>query len=304
LRLSGAAPHRRSARQAWRAVDPHAREDRGRPPPQVVMRRRHLCCAAALCLAGLTVVSGQAPTSGYVWNLPTNFPKPRVPASNPMSNAKVELGRHLFYDKRLSGNGSQACATCHEQQHAFADSHGQAVGSTGEVHPRGSMSLVNVAYAAALTWGNPTLTELEMQALVPMFGDHPVELGLKQPGTAMLARLRSEPRYGSLFAAAFGSEPDPVTLDHVTQALASFERTIVSARSPYDRYRTERDDSAISASARRGETLFMSRPLSCFRCHGGFTLSGAVTYDGRRSVDIGGVGVHKTCPYNIPAAPS
>ena len=265
------------------------------------MGRWHFLFVGALWLAGLAIMNGQGSTA-YVWNLPKNFPRPRVPASNPMSDAKVELGRHLFYDKRLSENGTQACATCHEQEHAFADSRGQAVGSTGEVHPRGSMSLVNVAYAAALTWGNPSLTELEAQALVPMFGDHPVELGVKQPGTALLSRLRAETRYRALFAAAFGAEPDPVTLEHVTQALATFERTIVSARSPYDRYRTERDDTAISESARRGETLFMSQPLSCFRCHGGFNLSGAVTYDGRRSVDIGDIEFHNTGLYNIAGA--
>jgi len=103
----------------------------------------------------------------------------------------VELGRRLFYDARLSGNGQQSCSTCHEQARAFTDGKGRAVGSTGQTHPRGAMSLVNVAYASALTWGDRTKTRLEDQALVPMFGDHPVELGLGPPGTAMLARLRS-----------------------------------------------------------------------------------------------------------------
>ena len=72
-----------------------------------------------------------------------------------MSEAKVELGRYLFYDTRLSGNGTQSCGTCHEQARAFTDGRARSVGSTGEVHPRGSMSLVNVAYAQALTWANP-----------------------------------------------------------------------------------------------------------------------------------------------------
>lgn len=132
------------------------------------MGRAPFFCVVAVWSAGLAVTSGwtDAP-SAYTWHLPRNVPKPRVPAANPMSDAKVELGRHLFYDMRLSENGTQSCATCHEQQRAFADSRGQAVGSTGEVHPRGSMSLVNVAFAAALTWGNPTLTQLEEQALVP-----------------------------------------------------------------------------------------------------------------------------------------
>jgi cytochrome c peroxidase len=216
-----------------------------------------------------------------------------------MSAAKADLGRHLFYDTRLSGNGTQSCATCHEQQRAFTDGRAQAVGSTGEVHPRGSMSLVNVAYAAALTWANPSVTRLEDQALVPMFREHPIELGLKQPADALLARLRREGRYRPLFDRAFGTEPDPFTLEHVTQALATFERTIISARSPYDRYHTERDDTAISAAARRGETLFFSQPLSCFRCHGGFTMSGGVDFEGRRE---GHVEFHNTGLYNLAGA--
>jgi cytochrome c peroxidase len=223
-----------------------------------------------------------------------------------MSEAKAELGRYLFYDTRLSGNGTEACATCHEQERAFTDGRARAVGSSGEVHPRGSMSLVNVAYAAALTWGNPTLTRLEDQALVPMFGEHPIELGLPLPGTAVLARLRAEPRYQALFAQAFGVDGESFTLDHLTQALATFERTIISARSPYDRYHNERDDAAISAAARRGETLFFSQPLSCFRCHGGFTFSGAVDFEGRREElegrREGHVEFHNTGLYNVAGA--
>jgi len=271
------------------------------------MRRRRLFCVVALWSAALAIMSGRAETPPpYAWSLPRNFPRPLVPVTNPMSEARAELGRYLFYDLRLSGNGSQSCATCHEQERAFTDGRPRAVGSTGEVHPRGSMSLVNVAYAAALTWGNPSLTRLEDQALVPMFGGHPIELGLPQPGTALLARLRAEPRYHSLFAQAFGAEGDPFTLDHVTQALATFERTIISARSPYDRYHSERDDAAISAAARRGETLFFSQPLSCFRCHGGFTFSGAVDFEGRREElegrREGHVEFHNTGLYNVAGA--
>jgi cytochrome c peroxidase len=264
------------------------------------MGRRPFLCVVALWVAALAIIGVHAETPpAYRWNLPPNFPRPRVPEANPMSEAKAELGRHLFYDSRLSGSGTQSCATCHEQERAFTDGRAQAVGSTGEVHPRGSMSLVNVAYAAALTWGNPSLTQLEDQALVPMFGEHPIELGLQRPGTALLARLRSEPRYETLFVRAFGAEPDPFSLDHVTQALATFERTIVSARSPYDRYHTNRDDSAIPAAARRGETLFFSQPLSCFRCHGGFTFSGAVDFEGRPEGDVE---FHNTGLYNLAGA--
>jgi cytochrome c peroxidase len=271
------------------------------------MRHRQLRCVVALWTAALAIMNGRAETPpAYAWNLPRNFPRPHVPATNPMSEAKAELGRYLFYDTRLSGNGTEACATCHEQERAFTDGRARAVGSTGEVHPRGSMSLVNVAYAAALTWGNPTLTRLEDQALVPMFGEHPIELGLQQPGTALLGRLRAEARYQALFAQAFGADGESFTLDQVAQAIATFERTIVSARSPYDRYHNERDDGAIPPAARRGETLFFSQPLSCFRCHGGVTFSGAVDFEGRREElegrREGHVEFHNTGLYNLSGA--
>ena len=109
---------------------------------------------------------------------------------------------------------------------------------------------------------------LEKQALVPTFGDHPIELGLRE-GDKFLPTLRADPKYGSLFSAAFPEDRDPFTFANVTTASASFERSIVSARSPYDRYHYDRDDNAISGSAKRGEILFFTQHLACFQCHGG-----------------------------------
>jgi cytochrome c peroxidase len=207
-----------------------------------------------------------------------------------MTAAKVELGRHLFYDTRMSVNGKQACATCHKQELAFTDGRPVAVGATGEKHPRGSMSLVNIAYSSVLTWSNPGLKELEQQALVPMFGEHPVELGLRQ-GDAFLPTLRSDAKYKELFADAFPEEADRFTIANVTKAIACFERTIISARSPYDRYHYAEDDNAVSEAAKRGEILFFSQPLSCFRCHGGFNFSGDPEF-------------HNTGLYNPYSAPN
>src|SRR3974390_442489 len=84
----------------------------------------------------------------FAWNLPRGFPKPYVPADNPMTAAKVELGRHLFYDTRISVNGKTSCATCHKQELAFTDGKAVSTGTTGEPHPRGAMGLVNIAYSA------------------------------------------------------------------------------------------------------------------------------------------------------------
>jgi len=243
---------------------------------------RRFLCAALFVACGGAAFGTAAADAPFNWRLPHGFPRPRVPADNPMSTEKVALGRHLFYDTRLSRNGRQACATCHEQVRAFTDGRAHALGSTGEEHPRSAMSLVNVAYASVLTWANPMMTSLEEQALVPMFGEHPVELGLEKPGTALLARLRTVPEYQRSFPAAFSGATDPFTIRNVTRAIAAFERTIISGRSPYDRYHFERQDDAISAEAKRGEQLFFSAPLSCFRCHNGFTFSGAADFEGRR----------------------
>jgi cytochrome c peroxidase len=227
------------------------------------MRKLLLC--AILC--------GNLVAADWVWDLPKGFPKPQVPADNPMTAAKVELGRYLFYDTRMSVNGKFSCATCHKQELAFTDGQSVGVGATGEKHPRGPMSLVNIAYSTALTWNDPTMTELEAQALLPMFGDHPVELGLRKDDR-FLPTIREDQKYKTLFAEAFPDRPDPFKLTSVVMALASFERSIISARSPYDRYHYYREDNAISESAKRGEIMFHSQRVSCFRCHGGFNFAG------------------------------
>ena len=239
--------------------------------------------------------------SEYRWDLPKGFPKPRIPADNPMTVAKARLGRYLFYDRRMSVNGTDSCATCHRQELAFTDGKPQAVGATGQLHPRGAMSLVNVAYNSVFTWSNPNEHSLENQALKPMFGDHPVELGLTGAGDAFIQVLRTDPVYREMFPAAFPAESDPFNISNVTRALASFERTIISAGSPYDRYHYGDDDHAISDSAKRGEVLFFSEPLSCFRCHGGFNFSDATDFDGRCG---GEPPFHNTGLYNIPGASS
>jgi cytochrome c peroxidase len=252
----------------------------------------------ALGMAG-TLAAG---SGAYDWNLPTGFPKPRVPAGNPVSDVKARLGRYLFYDSRLSVNGKQSCAACHRQELAFTDGRATSVGATGANHPRSAMSLVNVAYSAVLTWSNPGLRSLEEQALVPMLSEHPVELGLRGHESAVLTALRSEPVYRDLFPRAFPESNDAFTIDNVARAIATFERTIISARSPYDRFHTGGDQSAISDSAKRGETVFFSDPVAgCFRCHGGFNFSDAVAFEGS-----GGRGIefHNTALYLVYAPPN
>lgn len=218
--------------------------------------------------------------SGWSWSLPPGFPAPRVPADNPMSAEKLALGRRLFYDPRLSGNGTQSCSSCHQPARAFTDGRAHALGSTGESHPRGAMSLANVAYAASLTWADPGKRRLEAQAIVPMTNEHPVEMGMKGREKEVLARLKAEPVYGDLFPKAFPGERDATTLANVRKAIACFERTLFSGDSPYDRFVWRDDATALSEDARRGMQLFFSDRLACGRCHAGFTFSGPAVWQG------------------------
>lgn len=151
--------------------------------------------------AGGATGSGGAGNGGgvaaYDWGLPVGVPTPRVPEDNPMTDEKVQLGRHLFYDARLSLNETQSCATCHAQADAFTDGRAQGLGSTGELHLRSPMSLTNVAYLNTLTWANPSLVRLEDQAMVPLFGEFPVELGFSGQEDELLGRLVADPKYVS-----------------------------------------------------------------------------------------------------------
>lgn len=232
----------------------------------------------------------------YDWGLPVGIPRPKVPVDNPMSAVKVELGRRLFYDTRLSGNETYSCASCHRQDLAFSDGLARAEGSTGQIHPRGSMALVNVAYLSVLTWANPIIDSLEEQALLPMFGETPVELGLAGQEDVLLDRLRSEPLYQELFPQAFPETSEPITLGNIVRAIAAFERTLLSFRSPYDRYVYDGDPSALSAPALRGRELFFSEKLECFHCHGGFNFSDSV---GHENSTFEEVMFHNTGLYNV-----
>jgi len=238
---------------------------------------RFLLSAGILLLAAAGAKAAPGDGSAFDWHLPPGFHAPAVPPDNPMSEAKVQLGRRLFYDQRMSINGKGSCSTCHVQELGFADRKDQnvAVGVTGEKHPRRAMPLANVGYFAVLTWANPGMKVLETQARTPLFGTHPVELGLPEGGGPFLRVVGTDPIYRKMFPEAFPGDAGPYTFDHITRALASFERTLISGRSPYDRYRYQNDENAISESAKRGENLFFHQPTICLPCHGGVTFGGA-----------------------------
>ncbi len=231
----------------------------------------------------------------FEWHIDPALPLPEVPVENPMSDVKVRLGRLLFYENRLSINGTMSCSTCHIQALAFTDGEARSVGATGQTHPRSAMTLVNVAYGSRLTWANPLLDKLEDQALTPLFGDNPVEMGMAGRETAIIDLLRSDERYAALLPEAFPKDQDPYSLVNAVRSIAAFTRTIISNDSAYDRYLAG-DETALNDNAKRGMELFFSERLECFHCHGGFNFTDSTTHANAR---VDRVGFHNTGLYNI-----
>jgi cytochrome c peroxidase len=209
--------------------------------------------------------------------LPRGFPPLRVPDNNPPTPAGIDLGRHLFYDTRLSANGTQRCASCHLQELAFSDGRTLPVGSTGEMLQRNSPALVNAGYNATLTWANPVLTTIEQQVLIPLFAEFPVELGATGHEEEILARLAGDASYQRRFAQAFPADEEPVTWHNTVLALSSFVRSMVSGNSAYDQF-IAGDSSAMTESAQRGMEMFFSERFECHHCHSGFNFSASTVH--------------------------
>ena len=142
------------------------------------------------------------------------------------------------------------------------------------------MSLTNVAYNPAFTWGSDKVRSLEAQMRQPLFNEHPVEMGLKRDGAAAVEALTADADYRTQFAAAFPGQPKTLSLEHIIEAIAAFERTLISGRSPFDRYVFDDDQTALSASAKRGMALFYSARVGCGQCHSGINFTGAIVYEG------------------------
>lgn len=277
-----------------------------------LLHTRHLSVLSACVLVGAVLWSafGQSEarsdtsslrTEAYQWDLPQWAPEPIVPPDNPMSREKVELGRHLFYDKRLSADSSMSCATCHRQDKAFTDGKARSEGIDGTLGGRSAMSLVNAGYLPVLTWMNPNLNSLEIQALIPIFGEHPVEMGMAGREKLLFERLKAEPRYRKLFTEAFPDESTRgdealYSLSTVTKALAAFQRSLVSFGSAFDQYRYEGKTQALSASAKRGESLFFGEKMECYHCHGGLNFNDNIQHSRMPFPELG---FHNTGLYDI-----
>jgi cytochrome c peroxidase len=209
----------------------------------------------ACSLAGF----GQAPKQVPLGLIPVQWP-----AENPYSPAKWELGRALYFDTRLSADNSVSCASCHAVKSAFTDNLPNSVGIGGQRGNRSAPTVINRAYSLAQFWDGRAAT-LEEQAKGPMA--NPIEMGHTHEGVC--ERLSGIAGYRKMFAAAFGSEE--VTIDRVTKAIATFERTVLSGNSPYDRYQAG-NKNAMTAAQVRGMNVFFNK-AKCDQCHEGINFT-------------------------------
>jgi cytochrome c peroxidase len=186
------------------------------------------------------------------------------PADNPYSKAKVELGRLLYFDKRLSADGTVACADCHHPKFAFADGNPVSTGIKGQRGGRSAPTVFNRAYSLAQFWDGRAAS-LEEQAKGPMA--NPIEMG--NTHQAVVAKLQSIPGYRTQFKAVFGT--DTIDIDHVAKAIATFERTVLSGNSPYDQYKAGKKN-ALTAEQVAGMKLFFGK-ARCDACHEGINFT-------------------------------
>ena len=226
-----------------------------------------LACAASLSASA---------ADQFDWGLPEGVAPPPVPADNPMSAVKVELGQRLFHEPALSRDFSMSCASCHQQHRAFSETQKTHAGVNGQAGKRNAQSLSNIGYFPILTWADPAATSLEAQARNPIFGKHPVEMGMDGMEAELVRRLSANACYKGLFAAAFPEERGAVTLGTVTKAIAAYERTLLSFNSPYDRARRG-EPAAISQGARRGAAVFEAK--GCASCHAGENFTDYAYHD-------------------------
>jgi cytochrome c peroxidase len=245
-----------------------------------VVRLRSLIAAAAFLVAAACSSVTPPPVTPFAWHLPAGFPLPLTPPANLQTSAKFDLGRRLFYDRRLSANATQSCGDCHQQSRAFSDGRPNAIGSTGQSHPHNAMTLTNAGYNASYTWDSIRVVSLEQQALVPMFNTHPIELGVDGHQSEIVARFRDDPSVAAMFRAAFPGERSPVSIRNIANAIAAFERALISGHSPYDRLVYGGEENALSPTAWRGMQIFFSKRAECSSCHQGFNFSGESRYAG------------------------
>ena len=229
---------------------------------------------AAIAVA-VVAMAAPARAADFQWQLPAGFPEPAVPADNPMSVAKVELGAKLFADPRLSITGQHSCQSCHAPERAFTDGLVRSRGATGETLALNAPTLFNVAYNASLGWRDSKVRTLEQQMHGPLFNKDPRELGLAGREALVEKALLADAAMTQAFRLAFPGMEEPVNMDNVIRAIAAYERTLFAGDSAFDRYVFRGEHAALSERQKSGMQLFFSAKAGCASCHGGVNFAGA-----------------------------
>ncbi len=226
--------------------------------------RQQLGCCAAIAAAQLFSCSHPQPApSGAAIEIksPLGLPRLEAPADNPPTAETIALGRRLFYEKKLSANATLSCASCHSPNAGFADPRRFSVGVGGKLGTRNAPTVLNAAYSPSQFWDGRS-PSLEDQAGGPIA--NPIEMNMSHD--LAVVRLNADPEYVKQFAQAFG--PGPITLLKLQRSIASFERTLLSGNSPFDRYFYSGEKSAMSPSAIRGLEIFNNAKRgNCSVCH-------------------------------------
>jgi len=201
------------------------------------------------------------PTPAISNNL-LGLPPVPVPANNPQTPAKIALGDKLFHDKRFSIDGTISCSSCHDAGKGFTDNLPVSVGHGGLTGTRNAPTVINAAFSKSQFWDGRE-PDLEGQSKQPFV--NPVEAGLAnhQP---ILDIVRSDPEYKAAFTEVFKVSGQQLIMDHVSKAIASFERSIVAGNSPFDRYYFKGDQTALTEQQQRGFQVFLAQGR-CVSCH-------------------------------------
>ncbi len=254
----------------------------GGPWPRAARRGALLGVLLAMLVGSFCPAAHAGPTQAELDEMKAQYVRPKTipyPKSNPYSPAKAQLGAQLFFDPRLSGPATVSCATCHSPDLAWGDGKPTGVGHAGNRLDRRSPTILNLAWAELLFWDGRAGT-LEEQAVGPI--QNPDEMNQTMP--KLVSLLGSVSGYKAAFAAAFPNEP--ISPNTIAKAIATFERAVVSAMAPFDRW-IAGDENAIDEAAKRGFVLFNTK-AHCSACHSGWRLTDDSFHDiGLREGDLG-----------------
>jgi cytochrome c peroxidase len=224
-----------------------------------------IASATIVLISFLPVTAASQPSASKTFRsqIPRGIPRAKwrklIPPENPLTAEKVALGEALYFDKRLSVDGTVSCAICHDPATAFADRNGLAVGVGGRVGTRNVPTTLNAMFNRSQFWDGRARS-LEEQAMQPLL--NPLEMGMPDR-EAVVMRLNAIPEYRQSFVAAFGA--GAIKFEDVARAIASYERTLLSADSPFDRFMAG-DPRAITERQKRGWQLFRGK-ANCIACH-------------------------------------